>query len=210
MIRRVLLGALVAMALALATAGQARADGEIALSVDGRTWHDHLSRPLFDPAFRWVPGDRQTRTFWVRNQGPTAASLRVAMHTADPDELLANGDVALSVRTGSSGWSRLTASDPVADSGQGRLARGDRVRVDVRASFRAGSPNRSQHSRLPLTFEIRLAQAGSIGGPSGGAASSALPDTGAVVSGWMIWLAAALLGVGGALVRRPREEVADG
>lgn len=208
MIRRALLGALVAMALTVATAGQTRADGEMALSVDGRTWHDHLSRPLFDPTFRWVPGDQQIRTFWVRNQGPTAASLRVAMRTADPDALLADGDLVLSVRTGAGGWRRLTASDTAID--RGKLARGDRIRVDVRAWFRSGSTNRSQRSRLPLAFELRLVQAGSVDGSSGGVAPSALPDTGAVVAGWTIWLAAALLGVGGALVRRPRGEVPHG
>ena len=200
MISRVLLGALVALALTVATAPPARAAGEIALSLDGRTWHQHLTTPLFDPGFRWVPGDQQERTFWVRNQGPTAAFLQIQLQTADPDALLANGDIELSVRDRSGDWVRLASTSPSVVSGPAPIARDGVARFSVRAAFRPDSTNRTQNDRLALTFEIQLTQAGGASGPE----SAGLPDTGAAVSGWMIWLAAILLGSGGALVR-PRQ-----
>ena len=73
-------------------AGAARAD-EVGLSLDGQVWTSVLRRPLFDPAFRWVPGDTETRSLWVRNQGPTPASMRITLRTTDPDLLLARDDL---------------------------------------------------------------------------------------------------------------------
>jgi hypothetical protein len=72
-----LAGALVAIA-----AVPAYADGYVGLSSDGRHWSSRLSGPLFSPASRWVPGDVGTRSFWVRDQGPSSARLTIAVTTA--------------------------------------------------------------------------------------------------------------------------------
>ena len=62
-------------ALILLTATPAVAADEIGLSSDGFSWGSTLPQPLFDPAFRWVPGDRETASFWVRNQSGDGALL---------------------------------------------------------------------------------------------------------------------------------------
>ena len=45
----------------------------------------------------WVPGDSETRSFFVRNDGPSDARLVISVVTQDDDRLLADDDL-LAVR----------------------------------------------------------------------------------------------------------------
>ena len=54
-------------AVLTAGAGAARANDEVGLSLDGQTWTSELGVPL-RPAHALVPGDIETRSFWVRNR----------------------------------------------------------------------------------------------------------------------------------------------
>lgn len=198
---------LVSIALAIG-AGPARAENAVGLSLDGQTWTSELQRPLFDPAMRWVPGDTETRSFWVRNQGPTAASTQIAVRTTDADGLLVQDDIAIDARVRGGAWTSL--SDPAGSQTltDGGLAKGNRVRVDLRVAFLPESTNRSELKELPLRFVVRLTQSGVGPGDGDDDGSGLLPDTGSVVEPWLLYLAAALLGGGFLIliVRRRKEE----
>ncbi len=207
MTRRALwLSALVPIVLTIGV-GPARADDAVGLSLDGLDWTTKLQRPLFDPAFRWVPGDAQTRSFWVRNEGPTTASMQIALRRTDPDLLLARDEVRIDARVTSGTWTSLVdGSDQTLT--EDVIGRGDRVRVDVRAVFLREAANRTERKHLPLTFVVRLTQDGS--GDDDGGLSGNLPATGSAVELWIVALGTALLGTGLVLVvAARRREVGD-
>lgn len=196
MLRRCVCCAVLASIALTIDAGAAHADAEVGLSLDGHSWVSELRRPLFDPAFRWVPGDTETRSLWVRNQGPTAAAMQIALRTTDPDLLLARDDLRVVARVKDGPWTSLAggADQTLTDE---ILPTGDRVRVDLRVAFVPQATNRTEQRHLPLTFVIRLSQAG---GDGAGDPSGDLPDTGSRVDLWLVWLGTALLGGGAALV----------
>jgi hypothetical protein len=55
------------------------AEGDIQLSLDGTLWDSALPRGLFSGIGRVAPGDRVTRTLWVRNATSYAAVLRLSV-----------------------------------------------------------------------------------------------------------------------------------
>lgn len=144
----------IALVVSLAGAGALGAAAEIGLSRDGVTWSERLAEPLFDPGLRWVPGDRRTAEFHVRNQTSDPALLAVELTTSAPDDLVVTGDLTITARTpgGTStaadapGTTRLVTDAP--------LAPGAALPVSVTVEFDAGSPNRSQG--LALTFGLRV------------------------------------------------------
>ncbi|MEZ0580021.1 LPXTG cell wall anchor domain-containing protein [Nocardioides sp. MH1] len=208
---RVLCSVLLAAVVLTTGAGAARADDEVGLSLDGHQWSASLSRPLFDPAFRWVPGDTETRSLWVRNQGPTAASMEVGMRTLDPDALVQNEDLRIDARVHHGSWLPLTADGTAQTLLDRGLEKGARVRIDLRVAFDPASTNVTQVRTLPLKFVVRLTQSAprGDGGPHG--TDGDLPDTGSTVQPWQLWLAGGLIGCGIALVvRRRKEEETDG
>lgn len=199
--RALCLSALVPIVLALG-AGPVYADDLVGVSLDGSDWTDQLRRPLFDPALRWVPGDTETRSFWVRNQGPTAASMQLALRRTGLGPLLSRHDVQIDGRVDGGSWTSLTddAGRTLAD---GVLAQGEEVRVDVRVAFAPEATNPSERERLPLRFAVRLTQNDAVDdGPQH------LPDTGNGVAGWMVWLGAALVGAGLTLLAAARRREA--
>ena len=192
-------------------AAPARAADEIGLSPDGVAWYDALRRPLFDPARRWVPGDAETASFYVRNEGRTAAQLTIEVRSSGGADLLASDDVEITARTPGLDWLVIengTASSWLTDRA---IERGGRVRVDVKVRFLWQAPNDSMLDRLPLDFEVRLVQAGAVDGDTGhDDPTGLLPDTGSAVSPFFVWLGASLVGAGLALIaaarRRRRED----
>jgi LPXTG-motif cell wall-anchored protein len=191
-----------------ASPAPARAEEEIGLSLDGRHWRSELTAPLFDPAARWVPGSRETRSFFVRNQGPTGARMSIEVRSRDSGRLLPDHDIGLTVRAAGGPWAALENGQPVATLLRGALVRDERVRVDVRVVFDRASTNQSQVRRLPLTFHVRLVGAGADADvPDDG--PDALPDTGSLVEPWIVWLGAVLIGGGLALVLAARRREAD-
>jgi LPXTG-motif cell wall-anchored protein len=212
---RVLCSILLAAVVLTTGASAARADDEVGLSLDGHQWSSSLSRPLFDPAFRWVPGDTETRSLWVRNQGPTSASMQIGLRALESSALLADDDLQIDARVHNGTWLPLGTDGTTQTLVDRGLAKGARVRVDLRVAFVPTSTNDTQLRTLPLKFVIRLTQAGPGGGPgdsgSNGNNGGELPDTGNSVQPWQLWLAFALLGGGLVLVvRRRKEEETDG
>lgn len=230
MIRR-LVAPIVSVAIATVTlaAAPAHADDEVGLSRDGVTWSTELSAPLFDPSFRFVPGDQEVRSFRVRNDGPSAGVLTVDVVASDPDLLLADGDFTLEARIGNGAWLPVEAGTTRAAT-ELAVAQGVQTQVSVRASFDWDSTR--QVDSVPFHVELTLSEDGDVGGVDEGdgdgngngdgdvggqvgGAEDALPDTGSAVAPGLLWLAAALVGTGIALVRRRDrrdrdEEVAPG
>ncbi len=174
----------------LAVPGAAAAADEIGLSRDGRTWSAELAEPLFDPAFRWVPGDVETASFLVRNQAADTGDLTIDVIGTRVDTLLETGDLEVATRAGDGDW--VAVSEP----GTHRLSRttvaaGAQERVDVRVSFDPASTNASQLTQLALRFTVRLSD--SRAGSDAGA--GLLPDTGAPrVAGLLVVAVGAVVG----------------
>lgn len=202
----------------------------LGLSPDGVTWSPNLTTPLFDPAFRWIPGDTETSSFWVRNQSSDNATLDVSILGSGVDSLMQTGDLAVTVRAahGSGSTTTTTARHELITS---RVVNpGQTERIDVTVAFDPASGNQSQAKALDLRFEVRLTQDVSgirgnqrvsddsddsdddEGDDNGHDRNGALPGTGGPV--WWL-LPAGLIGIaaGGLTValsrRRDRSEVAD-
>ncbi len=197
----------------------ATAAEEIGLSSDGTRWTPQLTVPLFEPERRWVPGDAEVRTFRLRNQGPSPASVTIEALSADGDARLA-ADVALSVRVDGGGWVSLDLGAPESDltvlPEQSRRG----VPVEVRAVFDPASTNPTQNLLLPLVLRITLSGdawdvagegaevgAGPLDDPGG-----LLPGAGATLGVEDLLVAAALCVLGALLIARrsSREEQRDG
>ena len=212
--------------LVLLVPSTANAADEIGLSNDGVTWSSSLPQPLFDPAFRWVPGDSETASFFVRNQGPSTALMTIEARSADTDELLENDDISLQARAEGGGWVSLDNGVASESLTAQSIGQGGVVRIDVNASFDPASTNQSQTKQVALRFAVTLADAlegpgdkadgsddgGPIGSGSGTDSAGIIPNAGSVVTPLLLWVGAILVGVGLALlVRRRRDgEVAHG
>lgn len=222
MIRRLAsIGAAAAAVVALAAA-PAHADDEIGLSQDGVTWSETLAAPLFDAGFRFVPGDVETRSFRVRNQGPSAGLLTVQVLAADPSALLLADDFTIEAQVAGGPWVDVEAgTTPVRT--ELAIARNAQTQVAIRATFDVDSTRQVQ--QVPFRVLLSLEEDGSVGGIDqgggdgngdgdgsvGGVEDGGLPATGSAVGPGLVWLAAGLIGGGMALVRRrSREEVARG
>lgn len=141
--------AVIVTAVVVMAGAPAHADDRLGLSRDGSTWSPALTTPLFSAPLRWVPGDVRTESFWVRNQSTDAAQLSL---TASRRGAAAAG-IEVRGRVGSGSWVLL--DDSVSLTG-GRLAAGERRRVDVRVSLPAGAGNTTQRLTTPVDFTARL------------------------------------------------------
>lgn len=213
-------------ALVGGAAAPAHADDEVGLSLDGLTWVGTLLDDLFGSVALWVPGDAETRTFQVRNDGPSEATLSIDVVAADPNQLLDRGDFVLQARVDGGPWQMVAPGvNPVAPSGL-VIDEGQRAVVDVQVRFVPQAAS-GEDELLPLTLRVTLAGDDEVGGVEatddgngggngevGGVASDGLPATGSPLDAWMIWLAAALIGAGLALLaparRRRTVEVSHG
>ncbi|RZI86994.1 MAG: LPXTG cell wall anchor domain-containing protein [Microbacterium sp.] len=226
-----LLLAVVLVSLALGASSAAAAD-EIGISEDGTSWGAGLDEPLFDPAVRWVPGDSRTESFFVRNQGPSGASMTIEARSADRDDLLEDDEIDLRARVAGGRWVELrngVASTRLTDR---EIAEGGVVEVDVNARFDPSSTNQSQVKRLALDFRVRLSDAAGADGesdadadggadadadadgsgvdadldlPVAGVADGTLPDTGTTTDRWLLVIAGSLVLTGATLLARRRE-----
>jgi hypothetical protein len=211
--------AAVPVLVALLTPSAAVADGELGLSADGQTWGRNLSKPLFDPAFRWVPGDRETASFWVRNQSDGPAVLDVTMVGSAVDSLIRTGDLTVRVVTesGAAGSTSTPGSHSLVRSL--RVPRGQSERVDVTVDFDRASTNESEVKNLNLAFDVRLTQDTTAADRGTGDDDGSghrdddrdvgLPGTGGP-SWWVFPLGTALVAGGVALATRTRRERTDG
>lgn len=205
MTRRAMVVLGVALVLVTGGATAAQAAEHIGLSTDGQHWAPTLTKPLFDPSDRWVPGDSRTAAFSVRNQGPSAGTLRIEVRSDDPDQLLRNDDITLQARTGGS-WVDLDESRPARRVATSVIAARAHSRLEIRATFDARSGNQSQADQARLGFVVHLS--GDSPSPGDGSAAGPrgpLPHTGAQGIGWLLIIAAMSIGVGIALRRAGRQ-----
>ncbi len=220
MIRSLAVTAALATLAVVGAAAPASADDEIGLSRDGVSWSRQLDAPLFDAGFLWVPGDVEQESFLVRNDGPSDGELAVDVLAEDPDGLLASDAFLLEARIGTGEWVEVNEGTTVLEPAVLDVPQGARSRVTVRGTF---LPETTDHMDEIAPFRVRvtLSEDGDIGGEVdddgdgngevGG--QDALPDTGSPLGAGAIWIAAALIGAGIALVRPGRErgkEVARG
>jgi len=181
------------LAILLGPAAVAGRPGVVAVSTDGVHWSSGLATPLFDSQARWVPGDRRTATFFVRNGGPSAATLRLQVR-AVADELVETRDLRFAARSDGGSWTALPQDEASAVLRVAPLPTGEQSRIDVRAAFDPASTNRSQQLSSELWFVVRLTDARTEQGD--------LPATGAPVVAPVLLLAGALIGAGAGLLRR--------
>jgi len=198
------------MALALAIGivligGPASAANEIGLSRNGVTFTSSLSGSLFDPAFVWVPGDVESETFYVRNQGGDTARLTVDILGKQVSELIESGDLHVTATSGSQATTVSSAGDhrllTVPDVQADQI-----VPVKVTVAFDEASTNETQLLSSELTFRINLKQTSAVLGEGDGDddGNGLLPDTGASTPLWLAGLAAICIGTGAALISRRR------
>ncbi|MCH1867565.1 hypothetical protein [Nocardioides sp. CFH 31398] len=205
-----LLAVLAGASLALAVPpGHAEGRGpSVGLSPDGGRYADSLEGPLFDEALRWVPGDRRSASWWVRNESADTARLSVEV----PEDAVVPGWLGVSTRA-DDGWTPVAAD---ASGVVGLLAPGEERRVDLRVDMRPGAGNASERGTADLRLRVRLTEEVPGGGPDeqgpGGAGPTApgdgsdhdglLPGTGSPLGLGLLLLAALLVGLGAALLRR--------
>ncbi len=216
MIRSLAASAALATLGVVGAAAPASADDEIGLSRDGVSWTRQLDAPLFDDAFLWVPGDVEEESFLVRNDGPSDGELVVDVVAEDPDGLLASDAFLLEARVGTGEWVEVNVGTTDLTPAVLDVPEGQRSRVTVRGTF---APETTDHMDEIAPFRVRvtLSEDGDVGGEDdddgevGG--QDGLPDTGSPLGAGVIWVAAALIGAGIALVRPTRDrrrEVARG
>jgi hypothetical protein len=195
----------------------ATAADELGLSNDGATWSASLPSPLFDSTFRWVPGDRQQTSFWVRNQSGDKALLDITVLGSSVDSLLETGDLEVEVRAGTGPWhaTQQVGSHKLISSIS--VAAGQKEKVTVAVDFDSASTNHSQVKKYNLNFEVRLTQDASGGNHLGhhdGDGSNGqhhkdkngdLPGTGGL-PWWVLPLGTVLTGGGIAVVAGARKE----
>ncbi len=154
-----------------------QAADEIGLSIDGVAWAPQLMLPLFDPSTVWVPGGTETRSFELRNQGPSAASLTLEALSQGGDAVLA-ADVGVSVRVDGGAWTPVElGSTPRATTARPIQAGAD-VSVDVRVVLDPASGSATQDRVMPLSLRVTL-----VGDASGGDDPDAIQDHEGVLPG---------------------------
>lgn len=207
MIRRCAALMVVALLSTLALPAEA-AGSRMQFSRDGVAWVPSIDAPLFDPDFRWVPGDAEVRSFWVKNVS-SAAELEVSAAGLD-NELVTSGDFEVQVRADGGTWQGL---DLASSLGAGHLSSGEQRRFDVRVAFSPASTNMSQSARFPLSFIVDLTEAFPSVGPAPGdsaAVTDWLPRTGSSSGLLLVIIGAAGLTTGLLLLvvarRRPVEQ----
>ncbi len=201
-------------------AGPASASGELGLSPDGVHWSSSLPGPLFNPVFRWVPGDSQVSSFYVRDQSTDAAVLDLTMLTGPVQTLIATGDLKVGASVDGGAFTDVNTPGPNVLIHQVPVAAGATHKINVRITFDPASTNQSESRELDLRFTVTLTQATVVRPPTGGGGSghgghggsgNPLPNTGTVITPFMLLLAALLVATGTGLVgysrrRNPRLE----
>lgn len=158
------LALLAAAAVVGLTAAPAAAAQEIGLSRDGVTFAEQLPGPIFEPSTLWVPGDERSATFFVRNQGVSAADLTILVTEGDDGGLISSGDADLSaVAPGS------VEQTPASEAADGvvlerRLAKGESVPVTLTLSYDEAADNETQDLMDGIGVNVRLAGDETAGG----------------------------------------------
>ncbi|WP_313355359.1 hypothetical protein [Microbacterium sp.] len=175
---------LAAAALAAPTAASA-AEDDLVVSTDGTHYSSADVLPVFADDLRLVPGDRESASFWIRNDSAHTGRLRLDL--VDPvsvDAVFAT-HVELAVAPDGTGATPITMSTALANgsctvlSGDSLLAPGQAVQIRVTASLSSALTD-EQGALADLRFEMRavLADAAAVAVQPAGAACTAAPEEG--------------------------------
>ena len=121
----------------------------LSLSLDGQHWNAQLDEPLFGGDRRWVPGDTETVTVWVRNLATTAAALNVRLEPDSDSWRAADLDLSAQVDgqpvlTGSrTGGRRI---DPITGP----------TRIDLTVTLPRRAGERAQRRHAPFSLRLEL------------------------------------------------------
>ena len=208
-IRTWVVAAFVSVLGVLGLASPASAADELQLSPDGVGWSSSLPSPLFDPAFRWVPGDSQTASFYVRNQTGDGGVLNLIMLPARYGDLMAGGDLTVSAQVDGGTWMSTNSADSSHILIAGSAVPAGAVRkINVRIDFNPASTNATQDRQVGLAFDVNLSQGAVVLAPTGGGAGNgpthhhnpgSLPNTGNDLSPSTLLLAVLLCASGAGL-----------
>jgi hypothetical protein len=166
---------LVALLALLGLAAPATAAQQIGLSWDGTTWSTQLTGTLFNRAGSiqsWVPGDSDSESFYVRNQGGDAAQLKVE-YDLPPNTLVNDTDFEVTASIDGAAPVVLTPGTDWLPVGDTRVANGGVAHVAVTATFRWTSPNHSMDEVLPIDFRVTLSE---LAGAPPGTDESSSPE----------------------------------
>jgi len=199
-----------ALGLIAGPVGPASAADELGLSPDGVTWAGALPGPIFDPAFRWVPGDSEIGTFYVRNQSTDDGVLDLTMQAAQVTDLIDTGDLSVSARVNDGDWAAVTTAGPHTLVTAEDVPSGEVRKIDVKVDFDPESVNDSQEKVLDLRFTVSLHQGPIVSAPGGdgaggngsGGDGNNLPNTGSDIHPWMFLVAGLSIVLGALLARR--------
>lgn len=215
--KRLLASLTLTAALLGAGTAPASAAGELGLSPDGVTWSAALPAPIFDPSFRWVPGDVETGVFYVRNQSSDPGVLDLTMMASQVTDLIDTGDLTVEARVGAGDFVGVDTAGPHLLVEGAPVPSGGVRRIAVRVSFDPASTNASQEKVLDLRFRVRLSQdssvapptqpegpdgGGGVEGPGGADGDGDLPATGSGVHPWMFLVSGLSIALGVLLARR--------
>lgn len=173
---------LAAAVLATPTAATA-SDSELVVSTDGTHYTTAELLPVFPDDMRLVPGDRESASFWIRNDSEHTGLLRLDLIDPMSVDALFATHLELSAAPDGAGSRPITMATAIANgsctvlSGDRVLAPGQAARVQVTAAL---SPELidAQGALGDLRFRMRavLADASAATAQSAGTACAAAPE----------------------------------
>lgn len=196
---------LLAATVVFLTGGSASAQpGPIGLSVDGTHWSTTLAHPLFNSSYRWVPGDTQLATLYVRNQSGRSAVMSVALVSGALRDAILSQDFV--VYTSIDGRKSTPAHPPGSQMvvALGPSAVGSVHRVKILVSMSRSSTNQAQTRRFDLNVRVSLSQEPTSLGGGFHPGTPRLPDTGSPVTPTLLAAIALFLITGFGLMRYSR------
>ncbi|PZU46563.1 MAG: hypothetical protein DI566_06915 [Microbacterium sp.] len=153
------------------------ADDHLQVSTDGVTFVSSHTLPLYPDTWRFVPGDSESRSVWVRNGGDAAGRLRIELLPSGATDLEFAKHVEVSATPAGDAAAEVTMSDALANgactvlSGGRVLAPGEQLRIDVSARV-APTLAGQQGVQQAVDFAVHATLFGVIGdaGPAIGSA----------------------------------------
>jgi len=153
---------LVVPAVATAADDPTTPTSRLGLSMDENgPWTTSLGTPLFDPDFRWVPGDRIVSGFWATNLSTDSAEFRISL-LPRVTALLDSGEFQIEVRADDDRWQPIRT----AWSAPRPLAAGEKMHIQIRAELPESASNATQTLAFGFDLRTRLTYQGPVATPT--------------------------------------------
>lgn len=152
-------GLVVAAAVVAVPQAALAASDSVQVSTDGTTYTATNVLPLFSNALRIVPGDAHTTAVWVRNDGPTAARLRIDLIAPQAESSALAAAVTLAATPSGRPAEPVSFAEGIGNGActvlrnDQVLQPGQSVRLDVRAEMFAAIAGTTAASE-ELSFEL--------------------------------------------------------